>query len=168
MAFDSFSPQLHDNSITMFYQISMITVLKQRENWICEQIASQATTCDPILNRSFSGYRIMEETRLEGTSKNNLVQPDGWLCSEVVKNRKRETIWLNEIGPVFISVCSHQEHSGFHLAKDNTCWEKSTLNPLKGSFEFKWVIYFYYYYYWSNWSSYSSNFPVKYENAAHI
>lgn len=102
-----------------------MTVPKQEENWICEQIVSQATTCDPILNRSFSSYRIREEPRLEGTLKDHLVQPDGWLCSEVDKKWKRETICFNEIGPVFISVCSHQEPSGFHLAKDSTCWEKA-------------------------------------------
>lgn len=67
----------------------------------------------------------MEEARLEGTLKDHLVQPDGWLCSEVGKNRKRETIYFNEIGPVFISVCSHQEPSGFGLAKDSACWEKA-------------------------------------------
>lgn len=67
----------------------------------------------------------MEEPRLEGTLKDHLVQPDGWLCSEVSKNRKRGTICFNEIGPAFISVGSHQEPSGFHLAKDNTCWERA-------------------------------------------
>lgn len=107
----------------------------------------------------------MEEPRLEGTLKDHLVQPDGWLCSEVSKNRKRGTICFNEIGPAFISVGSHQEPSGFHLAKD--LLGKSTLNPLKSSFEFKGVINFFLFFVFVGVTegSYFSNFQsnMKFE-----